>query len=168
MKHILTCHCYKSAPVMWSTSIRIDIKISCCPYSAPNLKSQSSSHILKWVFGVFLFVCVFLSFESEREIKGERSINLLFHWCMHSLVASFMCLDWGSNLQPQSWESGWHFKDLVTWPGFVNGGLDREGLPLIILSAFLACAWSTWHFRYPIRGQNKSPWWCLHCLLSEK
>ena len=37
--------------------------------------------------------------EKERERERERGINL-FHLFMHSLVASCMCPDWGSNSQP--------------------------------------------------------------------
>lgn len=64
-----------------------------------------------------------------------------------------MCLAWGSNLH-NCGNLDDTLTNLVTGPGFVNGGLDREGLPFIILSAFRACARSTWHFCYPIRGQK--------------
>ena len=44
--------------------------------------------------------------EEGKETGGDRkrNIDLLFHLLMHSLVASCMCLDWGSNLQP------WHVR----------------------------------------------------------
>ena len=32
--------------------------------------------------------------------ERERNIDWLFHLFMHSLVASYMCPDWGSNWQP--------------------------------------------------------------------
>ena len=35
----------------------------------------------------------------ERRAGGKRNIDLLFHLFMHSLVASCMCPDQGSNLQ---------------------------------------------------------------------
>ncbi|XP_036921811.1 armadillo repeat-containing protein 7 isoform X2 [Sturnira hondurensis] len=46
-----------------------------------------------------------LSEENENlvEFAIERDIDLLFHVFMHSLVASRMCPDWGSNSPPQCW-----------------------------------------------------------------
>ena len=55
-------------------------------------------------FSLLLFsFCLFIDFrerEKERQRRGEREIDLLFHLFMHSLVASSMCPHWGLNLQP--------------------------------------------------------------------
>ena len=47
-----------------------------------------------------VFICLARTFLFFIERKEEREINLLFHLCMHSLVASCLCLDQRSNLQP--------------------------------------------------------------------
>ena len=51
----------------------------------------------------FMFIYL-LSFLEREEVGRERDINLLFHLFMHSLATSYMCPDWGSNLQP--WYTG--------------------------------------------------------------
>ena len=67
------------------------------------------------LFKMFLFID-FRKREEGREGKrvekreGERdreSVYLLFHLLKHSLVASYMCPDWRSNLQP------WHIRKIL-------------------------------------------------------
>lgn len=45
--------------------------------------------------------------EKRVERERERNTGLLFHLLLHLLVATYMCLDWTSNLEP------WHFRTML-------------------------------------------------------